>query len=100
MAKSLIDESMAGVGVKNPGGRPGKSEGAAKAAADRIKLIVAVVVLTIGLGLIGYSQGLFDFLKPKPPDITKTFTPEQQEAYRKADEAKEKLNKEVPPSGS
>lgn len=97
MAKSLIDESMAGIGDKNAGRKAATSS---KASADRIKLIVAIVVLTIGLGLIGYSQGLFDFMKPKPPDITKTFTPEQQEAYRKADEMKEKLNREIPPSGS
>lgn len=100
MAKSLIDESMAVIGDKNAVKKPGKSEGAAKASADRIKLIIAIVVLTIGVGLIGYSQGWFDFLKPKPPDITKTFTPEQQEAYKKADAEKEKLNKEIPPSGS
>lgn len=100
MAKSLIDESMSGIGDKNAARKGGKTEGAAKASADRIKLVVAIVVLTVGVGLIGYSQGLFDFLKPKPVDITTTFTPEQQEAYKKADAAKEKLNKEVPPSGS
>lgn len=100
MAKSLLDDSMSKIGTK--GGEPGKPSkgGGGGPSADRIKLIVAVVVLAIGVGLIAWSQGWFDFLKPAPPDITKTFTPEQQEAYKKADAEKAKLEKEIPPSGS
>lgn len=99
--KSLIDDSMSGIGNKGGGGGGGGGKGKSGGSNDKIKMIVAVVGLVAGLCLIGYSQGMFDsILKSKPKDVTKTFTPEQQETYKKAQQEKERLDREVPPSGS
>lgn len=96
--KSLIDDSMQGVGVKGAGGAKGKGKGGST---DTIKVAAAVAVLVIGLGLIGWSQGLFDgFLKPKREDPMKSITAEQKAQIQKAEKDREKLEKQIPPSGS
>lgn len=93
---SLVEESMSSIGSKSSGGKTSGDGGK-----DRIKIIAAVIMLVLGLGLIAYTQGMFDFAtKPKYVDPLTQMTPEQKAKYEATEKARERLMKEIPPSGS
>lgn len=72
--------------------------------ADKIKLVVAVVILVIGLGLILYNFGLIGpnpATRPLPPQpVQIDVPPEEQKQIEQAKQRQEEYMKTHPPSGS
>jgi len=89
-------------GSRSGGGGKGpkKSSGANP---EKIKLIIAISVLVVGLVLILWSQGIFDRPAPRlQPGETPVMSPEEQQEWNQFQEEQRQIwgNNPPPPSGA